>query len=178
MHPTRPKFIGRTIAQACRAVNDWDVGKSAKAITRGWLDMIVGAAVLAGALVALCFPVYLGTYDRWGIQIRCGNGYASQSTQASTDDRDQAHQPAPATNYVGQCNSALAHRRAWAIPVAAVGALILVPELVAWARGESRMPAGPATESWDQAADTALHDAALLDRRYRSHRARPSDTTL
>jgi hypothetical protein len=155
------------------------MGKSAKAVTRGWLDMIVGAVVLAGALVALCFPVYLDAYDRWGVQINCGNGYTSQLLQATTDDQDQARRSAPATSYVGKCKSALAHRRAWAIPVAIVGALIVVPELVAWARGGARSSAATAYESWaPEPADSALHDAALLDRRYRSHRERPSDTTL
>jgi hypothetical protein len=63
--------------------------------------MIVGAVVLAGALVALYFPVYLDAYDRWGVQINCGNGYASQLLQATSDDQDQGRQFAPATYYVG-----------------------------------------------------------------------------
>jgi hypothetical protein len=149
---------------------------SAKVVTRGRVDMLIGTIVLAGAMVALCFPVYLGTYDRWGVQIKCGNGYYSQLLQATIDDQDQARQSAPATSYIDQCNSALAHQRAWAIPVGAVGALILVPELMAWARGRSPSPVEPTHESSDESTD--LHDAALLDRRYRSHRARPTDTTL
>jgi hypothetical protein len=150
--------------------------KSARVVTRGWLDMIIGTVVLAGALFALCFPVYLGTYDRWGVQIKCGNGYSSQLVQATTDDQDQARQSAPATSYVNQCKSALLHRRVWTVPVAAVGALILIPELVAWVRGGSRSPTEPTHEP--SAEPTDLHDAALLDRRYRSHRPRPPDTTL
>jgi hypothetical protein len=150
--------------------------KSARVITRGWLDMIIGIVVLAGALVALCFPVYLGTYDRWGVQIKCGNGYSSQLVQATIDDQDPARQSAPATSYVDQCKSALLHRRLWAVPVAAFGALILIPELVAWARGGSPSPAEPTNEG--SAEPTDLHDAAVLDRRYRSHRPRPSDTTI
>jgi hypothetical protein len=150
--------------------------ESAKVVTRGWVDMLIGTIVFAGALVALCFPVYLGTYDRWGVQIKCGNGYHSQLLQATTGDQDQARRSAPATDLVDQCKSALLHRRAWAIPVGAVDALILVPELVAWARGGSRSRGEPPHESSAEPAD--LHDAALLDRRYRSHRGRSSDTTL
>jgi hypothetical protein len=146
------------------------------------VDLFIGAILLAGALLALWLPIYLDTYDKWGVQIKCGNGYYSQLDSqlmpAITDNQDQARQSALATYYVGQCKSALAHRRAWAIPVAAVGALIVVPELVAWARGRARSLAATTNESWTEPADMALHDAALLDRRYRSHRARPSDTTL
>jgi hypothetical protein len=150
--------------------------KSARVLTRGWLDMIIGAVVLAGALVALGFPVFLGTYDRWGIQIKCGNGYSSQLVQATADDQDRARQSAPATSYVDQCKSALLHRRVWTLPVAAAGALILIPELAAWARGGSPSR-DEQTHEWP-AEPTDLHEAALLDRRHRSHWPRPPDTTL
>ena len=152
------------------------MGQSAKVITRGRVDVLIGTIVLAGALAVLCLPVYLGAYDRWGMQINCGSGYHGQLLQATTDDQDQARQSASAISYVDQCKSALAHRRALAIPVGAVGALIIVPELLAWARRGAARPAESAHETLGEAAD--LHDAALLDRRYRSHRARSSDTTL
>jgi hypothetical protein len=167
-----PLFEGHRISsielsrKSAVRVDDEDVDGSAKLVTRGWVDMLIGMTLLAGALVALWFPVYLGTYDKWGVQIKCGNGYFSQFA-----DQFQSQ-------FESQCNSALAHRRAMAIPVAAVGALIVVPELVAWARGGARSQAATANESWAEPTDTALHDAALLDRRYRSHRTRPSDTTL
>jgi hypothetical protein len=141
-----------------------------------WLGMLVGAVLLAGAALVLCLPVYLGIYDRYGMQIECGNGYESQLLQASINDREQARQPGPATNYVNQCESALLHRRAWVLPIAGLGAVILIPELVAWARGESPNSPGPTSEGLAEPAD--LHDAALLDRRYRSHRQRPHGTTL
>jgi hypothetical protein len=158
------------------------VTESAKVVTRGWVDMLIGTILLAGALLALWLPAYLDTYDTWGVQIKCGNGYYSQLDSqimpATTDNQDQARQSALATYYAGRCKSALAHRRAWAIPIAAVGALIVVPELVAWARGGTRSLAATTNESWTEPADLALHDAALLDRRYRPHRTRRSDTTL
>jgi hypothetical protein len=43
--------------------------ESAKVVTRGWVDLLIGMIVLAGALVALGFPVYLETYDL----LRCPN---------------------------------------------------------------------------------------------------------
>ncbi|BBZ12678.1 hypothetical protein [Mycobacterium branderi] len=149
--------------------------ESANVLTRGWLDMLIGAALLVGALVALCFPVYLGSYDRYGMQINCGNGYSSQLLQATLDDQEQAQHAA--TNYVDQCKSAVAHRRAWVLPVAGLAVLILIPELVAWARGESSMPAGPAL-ALRADTDTSLQTAELLDRRECSHRERAANTTL
>jgi hypothetical protein len=83
--------------------------ESARVVTRGWVDMLIGTFLVVGALVALCFPVYLDAYDRWGMQIKCGNGYYSQSLQATFDDQEQAQQSGPATRYVDQCKSALAH---------------------------------------------------------------------
>lgn len=153
--------------------------QSEKTITRGWVALLVGTTLLVGGLVALCFPVLLGSYDKYGIQIKCGNGYHAELLQASLDDQEAASAGTrPPTSYVDQCNSALAYRRAWTIPVAAVGALILVPDLVAWARGGSPRPAEPAHEWSAEPTDTEMHEAALLDRRWRSHRPRPSDTTL
>ncbi|WP_139797683.1 hypothetical protein [Mycobacterium noviomagense] len=153
--------------------------RSEKTITRGWLAVLIGTALLVGGLVALCFPVFLGSYDKYGLQIKCGNGYHAELLQASLDDQESASAPThPATSYVDQCNSALAHRRAWIVPVAVAGALILVPDLVAWARGGSTQPAAGPHEWSPEPTETELHEAALLDRRWRSHRPRPSDTTL
>lgn len=137
--------------------------------------MLLGTALLVGALVALSFPVYLGSYDRYGMQIKCGNGYSSQLVQATVDDQEQAeHSP---TNYVDQCKSAVAHRRAWVMPVAGLAVLILIPELVAWARRESSTPAGPAL-ALRADTDTSLQTAELLDRRECSYRERAANTTL
>lgn len=160
---------------------------SERVVTRGWVNMFIGAALLAGALVALCFPVYLGTYDRYGMQIKCGNGYYSQLLQATIDDLGQDPQALPVgaspaaratTNYVDQCESALMHRRAWVLPVAGLGALILISELLAWARARPPNDA-LSTSVWSTSpTDTTIQTAALLDRRACSHRARSSNTTL
>jgi len=72
---------------------------------------------------------------------------------------------------------ALAHRREWLIPVAALGTIILISELVAWSRVESRNSAENANE-WSEEPIDALHEAHVLDRRYHSRWQPPSDTTL
>lgn len=140
--------------------------------------MLIGTILVAGALVALSLPVYLDSYDKWGLQIKCGNGYYSQLLQATVDDQEQAHQSGPATNYVDQCKSALLHRRIWTIAIAGLGALILGTELVAWGWRGSRRPAEPVHQVPEEAPDPDLHNAAQLDRRYRSHRPPSHDTTL
>jgi hypothetical protein len=38
--------------------------ESAQVVTRGFVDMLIGTFLLAGTLVALCPPVYIGTYDQ------------------------------------------------------------------------------------------------------------------
>lgn len=79
----------------------------------------VGLLLVAGGLLTLWWPVFLDTYDQWGFQIKCGNGFGSDLTQASIA------QQAMGTGYVADCNSALAARRAWGIPVTGVGVLVL-----------------------------------------------------
>ncbi|MGX9789404.1 hypothetical protein [Mycobacterium sp. MMS18-G62] len=84
---------------------------------------IVSAVVLAIGLFALRFPVFLDDYDQWGWQINCGTGYVSELTQATA-----ATGPA---NYVDECESALMLRRLWTIPLAVVGAIVLLTVVVA-----------------------------------------------
>lgn len=79
--------------------------------------MLAGAAAVALVtigLLALRWPVYLDAYDQWGVQVKCGSGFGAdllQATFAGTVDR---------------CQHALAARRAWAIPAAAIGWLMIV----------------------------------------------------
>ncbi|MGH3971533.1 MAG: hypothetical protein ACRDTV_26430 [Mycobacterium sp.] len=150
---------------------------STRSLIRGRLDILIGIALLAAGLLVLSLPVYLDTYDRYGMQLKCGNGYVTQLLQATIDDQN----PAPysgATNYVDQCKSALLHRRALTLPVTATGTLILIFELVAWMRGRSPGSSESGSEWPADHTEEELHDAAVLDRRYRSHRERPHDTTL
>jgi hypothetical protein len=96
---------------------------------RGLLTAALAVALLVGGLLALHFPVYIDAYDRWGWQIECGDGYGADLAQAAIADEgfDPASgEPPPANvstgnDYVGQCNTALAIRRAWAIPLAVLG---------------------------------------------------------
>jgi len=74
----------------------------------------VALALLTVGLLALRWPVYLSDFDPWGIQVKCGNGFAADLTQATfagSNDR---------------CQRALAARRMWAIPTAAMGWLIVI----------------------------------------------------
>jgi hypothetical protein len=152
--------------------------ESPRTITRGWLITLIGIALLAGGLFGLCFPVFLDSYDSSGIRVKCGNGYYAELVQATADDQQSTSGAVrPATGYVHQCMNALAHRREWLIPVAALGALILISELVALSRLGSRSSAAN-TNEWSEEPTDALHEAHVLDRRYHSRWKPPSDTTL
>jgi hypothetical protein len=147
-------------------------------VSRGWLITLIGIALLAGGLFALCFPVFLDFYDSAGMQVKCGNGYYADLVQATTDDQQSASGVVQsATNYLDQCQSALARRREWLIPVVAIGAVILVSGLARWSLARSPSAAAT-TDRWSEIPTDVLHDAEVLDRR--SHRGWPrsSDTTL
>ena len=122
-----------------KRVHDRGMDKPEKLLSSRLLVGILGVVLLAGSLVALSVPVHLGDYDRWGMQIDCGTGYHTRTWQAAIDDQNDPQYPIapaarPATSYTDQCRSALAQRRAWTAVVAIAGALILVPEVVAWTR--------------------------------------------
>ena len=87
---------------------------------RGWFIFFLGGALIGIGLVALNFPVFIDAYDQWGWQIKCGNGYSANMMYA-----EMANQAFPQTNFVDQCQTALVVRRAWAIPVALVGWVLL-----------------------------------------------------
>ena len=79
---------------------------------------VVCVALIAVGLRALNFPVFLDAYDQWGFQVKCGTGFASDLSQAAA--------AAGQHNYVDQCETALILRRLWAIPLVAVGSIVLV----------------------------------------------------
>ncbi|OBH53548.1 hypothetical protein [Mycobacterium sp. E2479] len=83
--------------------------------------LIVSAAVLllAGGLLALCFPVFIDAFDQFGWQVKCGNGFVAELIQASSAVGTASNK------YVDQCNSALMVRRLWAIPMAVLGGMTL-----------------------------------------------------
>ncbi|SRX94078.1 hypothetical protein MSP7336_02326 [Mycobacterium shimoidei] len=148
----------------------------ARVITRGRLGMLIGAVLLAVGLIALSFPVYLDSYDRYGLQVKCGNGYVTQLLQATVDDHEQP--PGAATHYVDECKSALLHRRVLTLPLTAAGTVILMAVLIAWMRAKSPNSAAPPCEQRPDHTEEEFHEAAVLDRRYRAHRPPPHDTTL
>jgi monoterpene epsilon-lactone hydrolase len=122
---------------------------------RRWFILIVGIGLLAGGLFALCFPVFLSSYDRWGIQIKCGTGYRTDLLQADIADTGDVGSSAPTPSaaltvpgeaYRAQCEHALAVRRAWAIPVFGVGGIVfaaVAAGLVVWALSSELSSARP-----------------------------------
>ena len=164
-------------AKARFSGHDQVMGESPRTITRGWLITVIGIALLAGGLFGLCFPVYLNSYDSAGIGIKCGNGYYAELEQATVDDQRSASQAAQrGAGYVHQCMNALAHRREWLIPVAVLGILILLPELLAWSRAKPRS-SDAESDAWSETPLESLHEAELLDQQYHRRWKRPTDTS-
>ncbi|QEN13504.1 hypothetical protein ACRDU6_13250 [Mycolicibacterium sp. ELW1] len=75
---------------------------------------VVAVALLTLGLLALRWPVYLPDFDPWGVQIKCGSGFSADLVQATFAGK------------ADQCQHALAMRRGWAIPVAALGWTIVI----------------------------------------------------
>lgn len=75
---------------------------------------VVAIALLTFGLLALRWPVYLPDFDPWGVQVKCGSGFSADLVQASFAGR------------ADECQHALAVRRMWAIPIAALGWLIVI----------------------------------------------------
>jgi hypothetical protein len=96
---------------------------------RQLIVVAVGALLVAIGLLALWLPVYLGQYDQFGMQITCGRGLRANLSQAADASGD---------GLVAQCGTALLERRIWAIPVAALGWLILTGLLTIWLHNAPR----------------------------------------
>lgn len=92
------------------------------------LVLIAGVAVLLVGVIALLMPVSVPGPDA---SIGCGNGLVADLSQArDADSGNLANLPVineivPHTNYVAECESELSSRRAWSMPVAVLGLLIL-----------------------------------------------------
>lgn len=84
---------------------------------------IAGALLVVIGVMALWWPVFLDTYDQFGMQIGCGRGYNANWSQAADAGGD---------GLVAQCGTALLIRRAWAIPTAIVGWVILTALVAGW----------------------------------------------
>jgi hypothetical protein len=118
---------------------------------RRLLMLAVGLLLLIGGLFALRFPVFLGDFDQWGFQINCGSGLRSAFSQAVIDDSTGAH-------FVDRCHTAVAVRRAWSIPLAVAGGLLLSALLVSPSRSRpaNLQTAGAAPLSASEPYDTRL----------------------
>lgn len=102
----------------------------AKVSNRRLLMLAVGLLLLIGGLFALSYPVFLGDFDQWGFQINCGSGLSSAFSQAMIAD-------SAGTHFVDRCDTAIAARRAWSIPLAVTGGLFLGALLISPSRGRS-----------------------------------------
>ncbi|MDM4139719.1 MULTISPECIES: hypothetical protein [Mycobacterium] len=87
---------------------------------RGPLLVSAAVVLLAGGLFALYLPVFIAAFDQYGWQVKCGSGFTTDLTQASTAVG------AVGGDFVDQCGNALLVRRLWAIPAAALGGLTLM----------------------------------------------------
>lgn len=84
---------------------------------------IAGGLLLVTGVMALWWPVYLGQYDQFGVQISCGRGFSADLTQVANAEGD---------DLVDRCGTALLLRRAWSIPVLVLGWLILTALVLGW----------------------------------------------
>ena len=93
------------------------------------LILLVGAIALVVGVIGLLVPVSVQGPDNGSIG--CGNGLAADSSAAQqADSQNPANLPIlnqviPHTNYVAQCHSAVSGRRAWTIPVAVIGLVVI-----------------------------------------------------
>lgn len=88
--------------------------------------MLAGAALLLVGVIAMLMPVSVPGPDG---KIGCGNGIAADLSQArEVDENNLANLPVvnqliESKDFVPECESAVASRRTWAIPLAVLGAV-------------------------------------------------------
>ncbi len=130
------------------------------------LILLVGAIALLVGVIGLVMPVSVPGPDNG--TIGCGNGLVQDLSAArEADNNNPANLPIlneviPHTNYVAQCQSAVSSRRAWTIPVAVVGLVVIAGSFFVPARAGS---AGAVTASWLRARQPAAAAAAGVRRR-------------
>ena len=138
-YPPRLDFLEPAETARAMDASSWLVGeKSARPIrsalanmsTRGLLILAAGLLLLMTGLLALRAPVFLGDFDQWGFQIKCGTGLHNAFGQAEIADSG-------GTDFVDRCGTAIAVRRAWTIPLAVAGALFLSALVISSPRGRS-----------------------------------------
>jgi membrane protein CcdC involved in cytochrome C biogenesis len=104
---------------------------------------IVAVLLIAVGLLALWWPVYLDQFDHYGIQITCGRGFSADLTQATDAGGDDV---------IAKCGTALFIRRAWAIPTAVIGWVIITIVLAIWVHTQP-VPQEESTRFWELRGD-------------------------
>ena len=109
------------------------------------LVLLVGAVVLIVGVIGLLVGVSVPGPDNGSIG--CGNGVATDlSTAREANNNNPANLPIlneliPHSDYVNQCQSAVSGRRAWTIPVAVVGLVVIAGSFFVGSRaGRVRTP--------------------------------------
>lgn len=112
------------------------------------LILAVGAVLLVVGVIALLVPV--STSDGNGGSIGCGNALSADLSAArEANSKTVANVPilnqvVPHADYVAQCQSAVSQRRAWSIPVAVIGVIVVAGALlVGNRRGVGSATQGP-----------------------------------
>lgn len=102
------------------------------------LILLVGAVVLVAGVIGLLLPVSTSDGDQGSVG--CGTALASDLSGAhAANDKNGGNIPIlnqvlPHTDYVAQCESSLSGRRAWSIPLAVIGAVVVAGALLARGR--------------------------------------------
>jgi len=89
---------------------------------------IVGVLLAVIGMAAMVLPIYLDQYDMYGIKVDCGNGLSTQFTGGTEHDGQ----------FAAQCADARLIRRLWALPVGALGWLLVTGFLVMWSHGQQK----------------------------------------
>ena len=105
------------------------------------LVLLVGAVVLIVGVIGLLVGVSVPGPDNGSIG--CGNGLVQDLSAArQADNNNPANLPIlneliPHSDYVAQCQSAVSGRRAWTIPVAVVGVVVIAGSFFVGGRASS-----------------------------------------
>ena len=99
------------------------------------LTVLIGAVLLTIGAIGLLTPV--SATDTEGKSVSCGTTLVSDLSGARAANQKTVaslpiiSQVVPHTDYVAECESALSSRRAWTIPLAVIGAVVIAGALVA-----------------------------------------------
>jgi hypothetical protein len=105
------------------------------------LMLLVGAVALIIGVIGLLVPVSVPGPDSGNIG--CGNGVVQDLSAArEANNKNPANLPilnelVPHSDYVAQCQSAVSGRRAWTIPVAVVGLVVIAGSFFVGGRAAS-----------------------------------------